>query len=176
MTPTYIELMKLITDRYSCRNYDTIMVPSKADAVALIEAARFAPSAVNRQPWQFTVVTSDKGREAIISSYQREWIRTAPAFIIIWGNHDEAWHRPYDGKDHTDVDISIAAEHICLAATALGLGSCWVCNFDPEVIRRSFPEGKTLEPIVIIPFGYPAQDSIVPEKKRRDIDDIVKFR
>ncbi|MDE6393734.1 MAG: nitroreductase family protein, partial [Duncaniella sp.] len=106
--------------------------------------------------------------------YTRDWIKTAPEFIIACGVHDEAWHRQMDGKDHTDVDVSIAVEHLCLAATSLGLATCWVCNFDPEIIRRAFRLPEGMEPVAIIPIGFPAEPDVIPAKKRKAMDEIVR--
>ena len=91
------------------------------------------------------------------------------------GLHDEAWHRSFDGKDHTDVDVSIAVEHLCLGAASLGLGTCWVCNFDPAIVREGLNLPDNVEPIAIIPMGYPDSDGTVPEKKRKPLDEIVKW-
>jgi len=170
----YEELMNLMLTRHSCRNYDRTHIPSKEDIGHVLEAARIAPSACNRQPWMFLVVDSDAGREAVAAAYDRKWIRTAPTFIIALGNHSEAWHRANDGKDHTDVDVSIAVEHICLAATALGMATCWVCNFDAEAIRRDFNIPAELEPIAILPIGYPAEESNVPAKVRKEPEQIIR--
>lgn len=169
----YEELMALMRDRYSCRDYDTARMPSKEDIDKVLEAARIAPSACNRQPWLFVTVSDQKGCEAVYKAYDRQWIRTAPMFIIALGNHNEAWHRASDGKDHTDVDVSIAVEHICLAATAMGLATCWVCNFDTDAIRKYFDIPAEWEPVAILPIGYPAAESAVPAKVRKDADAII---
>lgn len=172
MKPDFNDTIHLMRQRFSCRLYDTR--PVGADIIEkLLEAARIAPSACNRQPWRFVVVESPELRDAVCAAYEREWARTAPLFIVACGVHDEAWHRPDDGKDHTDVDLSIAIEHICLAATSLGLGSCWICNFNPGKLRSalSIPEG--IEPIAIIPVGYPAEGISAPEKKRKPLSEIT---
>lgn len=91
------------------------------------------------------------------------------------GTHDEAWHRGFDGKDHTDVDVAIAVEHLCLAATSVGLGTCWVCNFDLAIVKDGLQLPDNVEPIAIIPIGYPVDGETVPEKKRKALDDIVKW-
>lgn len=167
--------MSLMNERYSCRAYDTER-PVEHDLLnAVLDAARIAPSACNRQPWQFLVIEDDAAaRDIITRSYDRDWIKSAPAYIIAIGDHDAAWHRA-DGKDHTDVDIAIATEHICLAAASLGLGTCWVCNFDRTTIAEGFDMPSNLEPIVIIPIGYPAKGSIVPAKKRKEASEIIKW-
>ncbi len=170
----YPQLYRLVQERYSCRAYSSRPV-GRGTILDVLDIVRLAPSACNRQPWCFLIADSDAQREAIFGSYNREWIRTAPEFIVACGIHDEAWHRPCDGKDHTDVDISIAVEHLCLAATSLELGTCWVCNFDPAPIREAFCLPDNVEPIAIIPIGYPAESSSVPAKNRKQLDDIVKW-
>lgn len=169
---SYTDLLSLMNRRFSCRGYDTERVVGRDHIEAVLEAARVAPSACNRQPWKFLVANTDEARNVVVESYNRDWIRTAPAFIIAIGDHGQAWHRA-DGKDHTDVDLSIAIEHICLAATALGLGTCWVCNFDAAIIRSGFNLPADLEPIAIIPIGYPATDCTVAAKNRKSADDII---
>lgn len=141
----------------------------------ILDAALLAPSACNRQPWTFLVVEDDTPRKAIYEAYPREWILTAPAYIIALGHHESAWHRPSDGKDHTDIDVAIAVEHICLAASAHGLGTCWVCNFDSEFIRHAFNIPDGVEPIAIIPIGYPAEGVEAPEKIRKPLNEVVKW-
>ncbi len=166
------QFYSLVRNRYSCREYSDRPV-SDETLMAVLDMARLAPSACNRQPWMFLIADGDDERQAILDSYKRDWIRSAPRFIITLGDHSAAWHRPEDGKDHTDVDVSIAVEHICLAATALDLGTCWVCNFDPAVIRKSFNLPDHLEPVAIIPIGYPAKPDVVPAKTRKSLDEIV---
>ena len=170
---SFAQFVNLVSSRHSCRKYkDT---PVGHDLIrTVLDTARLAPSACNRQPWSFIVLEGEQGREICSRAYDREWIRTAPAFIIVCGHHDEAWHRSFDGKDHTDVDVSIAVEHICLAATALDLGTCWVCNFDPAPIRKAFNIPDHLEPVAIIPIGYPAHPDAVPAKTRKSLDEIVR--
>lgn len=87
-----------------------------------------APSAVNRQPWKFVIVRSKEAREKLWRAYDREWFRTAPLYIVCMKNNNECWTRRYDDKKHGDMDVSIATEHLCLAAAERGLGTCWVCN------------------------------------------------
>ncbi len=170
----YPQLYELSRDRFSCRAYSSRPV-DRDTLLAVMDVARLAPSACNKQPWMFLIADSDELRNAIFESYDREWIRTAPEFIIACGLHTQAWHRSFDGKDHTDVDLSIAIEHICLAATAMELATCWVCNFDPKVISKAFNLPADVEPIAIIPIGYPAEGLEIPAKKRKSLDEIVKW-
>lgn len=167
----YSEFMNLASGRYSCRCYDGTPVPDSTVSL-LLEAARVAPSACNRQPWLFVVANTPELAQDVISTYDREWIRTASTFIIACGDHEQSWHRG-DGKDHCDVDVAIAVEHICLAASALGLGTCWVCNFDKEKLIRVLDLPDNVEPVAIIPVGRPADGGTVPQKKRKTLEEIT---
>lgn len=169
----YPSLYHIAKERFSCRAYAPTPV-DQSEIAAVMDVVRLAPSACNRQPWFFIQADSAEEREAIVKSYPREWIKTAPEYIVACGLHDEAWHRASDGKDHTDVDVSIAVEHLCLAATALGLATCWVCNFDTELIRQAFRLPEGMEPIAIIPIGYPAEGVNVPAKTRKPLEDIFR--
>ena len=167
------EFMSLVNDRYSCRDFDSEKPVSRQTLESIIETARLAPSACNRQPWIFIVVTKKEQRTEILSK-SRPSFMNAPAIIVCCGNHSEAWHRPSDGKDHTDVDVSIAVEHICLAASARGLGTCWVCSFDVDATRKAVSLPEDYEAIALIPIGYPTSDNI-PEKKRKPLSDILRW-
>ncbi len=170
----YPDFFELVSSRYSCRAYTNAPV-SHDEVMAILETARLAPSACNKQPWKFMVLTSEEDKNVVIDSYSRDWIKTAPVYIVALGCEKEAWHRGSDNFDATPVDLSIACEHICLAATSLGLGSCWVCNFDEEKLRAELNISEEWIPIAIIPIGYPDPEVAVPEKKRKTIDEIVQW-
>ena len=170
---SYPVLYSLAAHRYSCRSYAQAPVPGDT-LTAVLDVVRLAPSACNRQPWLFIIADGDDERQAVIDSYPRDWVKSAPEYVIACGVHDEAWHRQSDGKDHTDVDVSIAVEHLCLAATSLGLGTCWVCNFDTDIIRKAFRLPEGMEPVAIIPIGYPAEPDDIPAKKRKEMTEIVR--
>lgn len=168
-----LDFTTLCRGRYSCRSFSDR--PVSAETLAqVLEAGRLAPSACNRQPWRFCVVSAadTDARVAVQASYPREWITPAPYYIVVCGVPSEAWVRPHDGKNHVDIDIAIATEHICLAASSMGLGTCWICNFDPALLTVGLGLEPGIVPMVIVPLGYPATDS-VPEKKRKDTDEIT---
>lgn len=168
-----MKMLDLVKARHSVRRYLTDPVEqSKLDYV--MECVRLAPSAVNFQPWRFAVVT-DSGRLAELKkAYPREWMADVPCIIVACADHRESWHRPADGKDHADIDVAIAVEHLCLAATEVGLGTCWVCNFDVALCRGALGLPFGVEPVVMVPVGY-AADAAVPEKKRKSLEDIMIF-
>ena len=163
-----MNFLELVKNRYSCRAYKPLDIEQKK-LEYIMECVRLAPSAVNKQPWRFLVVDSEDGRSKLQQCYNRDWFKTAPMYIIAAIRHDEEWIRG-DGKHHGDIDIAIAVEHLCLAATEQGLGTCWVCNFDAALCKELFALPANEEPAVIIPIGY-AADEIKP-KSRKEFDSI----
>ena len=163
-----MDFLDLVKQRYSCRSYQEKSVEQeKLDYV--MECVRFAPSAVNKQPWKFYIVKDESEKGKLRECYNRDWFNTAPMYIICSILHDEEWVRS-DGKHHGDIDIAIAVEHLCLAATELGLGTCWVCNFRSAHCKELFLMPEEEEPAVIIPLGHPASD--ISPKKRKDMDEV----
>ena len=162
--------LDLVEARYSSRAYsDRKVEPEKIEY--LLECARLAPSAVNFQPWHFIVVESEEMCARLPECYKREWLREAPLYIVICGNKAQSWKRRVDGHDHADIDAAIATEHICLAATEQGLGSCWVCNFDVARCSEILGIEGDLYPVAILPIGYATDEPT--EKKRKSLEEIV---
>jgi nitroreductase len=122
------------------------------------------------------IVASDEKKEAVRKAYNREWFKTAPLYIVVCGDHGRSWKRSNtDGKDHCDIDAAILSEHICLATEEIGLGTCWVCNFDPVLLKSVLNLPETQEPIALFPLGYVDKaNSTAPGKNRKPIDDITK--
>ena len=162
--------LELVEARYSSRSYsDRAVEPEKVEY--LLECARLAPSAVNFQPWKFVVVESAEKRARLQECYLREWFREAPLYVVVCADKAQSWKRKLDGHDHADIDAAIATEHICLAATELGLGSCWVCNFDADLCSEVLDLEGELYPVAIVPIGYPTDEPT--SKKRKPIEDVV---
>lgn len=166
---------ELSTQRYSVRNYTAAPVTDE-QLHYILDCARLAPSAVNFQPWHFYVITSDNEKALLQSCYNREWFRTAPLYIVCCIRHPEAWVRKTDGKEHGNIDIAIAAEHICLAAAEQGLGSCWVCNFDAQRCHDLLHLPADEEAAVLIPIGHPVPELSPTPKQRKSLDEIITFR
>jgi nitroreductase len=165
-----MNLQELIKSRYSCRSYQAASVePAKLDYI--MECVRLAPSAVNKQPWRFRIVSSDEDKAKLQRCYPRTWFYSAPMYIIASLVHDEEWVRS-DGKAHGNIDVAIAVEHLCLAAAEQGLGTCWVCNFDADLCRRLFHLPDTLEPVACLPLGYEAADHQPRPFQRKEIDEL----
>lgn len=170
-----MDFKDLCAERFSARSYTQEEV-SESQLAYILECARLAPSAVNKQPWRFYVVRSEDAKQQLRQCYSRQWFATAPLYIVCCIRHDEAWVRSSDQKEHGDIDIAIAAEHICLAASAQGLGTCWVCNFDASLCRQVMALPNEEEPAVIIPLGHIAPDCPQKPKDRKALADIVEYK
>ena len=169
-----MNFLELAKKRCSVRDYSPRTVEQeKLDYI--LECARMAPSAVNYQPWRFIVVQHDDCRKIVEQSYSREWLAKAPLYIVAYAKTSEAWIRKYDGKNHADIDVAIAVEHICLAAAEQGLGSCWVCNFDVELLRKGLHLASDEYPIAVIPIGY-GNDTPAKPKQRKAKNEIVTVK
>lgn len=151
-----MEFEELIRRRYSVRGYrpDTIE-PEKLRQV--LEAARLAPTAHNKQPLRLVVVHTAGRHEELNRIYPRTWFAQAPIVVGVCAFIDQGWLRR-DGKSYIDVDAAIVMDHLILAATNAGLGSCWIANFDPAAAREvlELPEG--VDVIAFTPLGYPAAE------------------
>lgn len=165
-----MNFLELVKQRYSCRAYKSLGV-EKEKLDYILECVRLAPSAVNKQPWCFRIVSKEEDKVRLQQCYNRDWFKTAPMYVVASVLHDEEWVRS-DGKHHGDIDIAIAVEHLCLAATEQGLATCWVCNFDAVLCKELFNLSDNEEPAVLIPLGY-AEDEVKP-KNRKPIETIVR--
>lgn len=165
-----MDFVDVMTKRFSVRSYKNHPVESEK-IESVLNAGRIAPSAVNYQPWFFIVVMEKEGREKLNRIYPRLWFQSAPVVIIICADHSRSWKRRSDGFDSACVDAAIAIDHMTLRATDLGLGTCWVCNFDIQLCLSLFEIPEHIEPIALLPLGYP--DETMGEKKRKDLSEIV---
>lgn len=167
---------KLFLERRSVRSFSDKPIDKKI-VLELLNAARMAPSAVNYQPWRFFVCTSDEIKQRIVESYPRNWFKSAPLYIVACADKSQSWKRPSDEKDHGSIDVAIAVTHLMLKATERGLGTCWVCNFDAAILKEALNLDKVLEPVAIIPLGYPDPSKIntKAEKNRKSVSEFTEW-
>lgn len=167
---TFLELVK---QRVSVRKFQDRPVEDEK-LLQVLEAARMAPSAKNNQPSRFIIIRDGDLRAKICATSKFSWLPSAPALIVVCGHHGRSWRR-FDGKDHCDIDVAIATDHLTLQAVELGLGTCWVCLFDAIRCHEILGLPDELEPIALIPIGYPVAATDQPEevKKRQALAEIV---
>lgn len=155
-----MEFLNLAKQRYSVRDYEKREVEEEK-LQRILEAGRIAPTGANRQPQRFIVVRSEEGLSKLKGSAN---VYGAPLAIIVCADHSATWKRSYDRKDIADIDASIVTDHMMLEATELGLGSVWICHFNPEKLRINFNIPENIEPVNILALGYAAGEAASPDR------------
>jgi len=169
-----MEFLEIARKRYSVRKYQKKEV-EKEKLYKILEAARVAPTGVNFQPYKLIVAQQEESLKKINKAANTFG---APLVIIVCGDHDKAWKRPFDGKNIVDIDASIVTDHMMLQATELGLGSVWICYFKPDVIKEEFNLPDNLEPINILAIGYADCVPASPDRhstQRRPLEEFVTY-
>jgi nitroreductase len=167
-----MEYSELIAKRYSVRAYRSDPVEDEK-LQAVLEAARLAPTAANRQPIQL-VVMHTAGREDEIGKINRQpWFVQAPLVIGVCAISSQAWVRESDRFNARLIDAAIVADHLILAAANLGLGTCWIAAFNVEAARSVLQLPDEAEPVIFTPLGYPA-DQPGP-KTRKPLSELVRY-
>lgn len=167
-----MEFLNLAKQRYSVRDYEKREVEEEK-LQKILEAGRIAPTGANRQPQRFIVVRSEEGLSKLKGSAN---VYGAPLAIIVCADHSATWKRSYDRKDIADIDASIVTDHMMLEATELGLGSVWICHFNPEKLRINFNIPENIEPVNILALGYAAEEAASPDRHdtlRVPIDQLI---
>ena len=164
---------QLALDRYSVRDFSAKKIdPEIIDQI--LEAGRLSPTARNVQPQTVYVLESDSAvariREITRCAYN------APVVLVVCGKDELAWKNPFSGTDMLPMDLGIVTTQMMYRAWELGVGSCWVCYFDPAAVKEAFniPEGET--PYCLLPIGY-AADGCKPSDmhfNRKPLSETVK--
>jgi nitroreductase len=169
-----MRFLDLAKQRYSTRNY--LPTPVRDDDLdRILEAARVAPTAKNLQPQRLLVIRSEDALQKLAKAAR---IYGAPLAIVTCADHAVSWKRPQDGKDHADIDTAIVQDHMMLQAAELGLGSVWICWFNPQIIREAFNLPATVEPVSILAIGYEGGTPKSPDRHatdRKPIEEMVVF-
>jgi nitroreductase len=166
-----MSFIELISKRYSVRAYKPLEVEDEK-LQTVLEAARLAPTACNLQPFKIIVINTAGKEEQLLSIYKSVWFVQAPIILCICGDTTTAWVRK-DGRKYLDVDVAIAMDYITLAATDLGLGTCFIAAFNAENARQVLAIPEEIEPILFTPLGYP--DDTPGIKKRKSLDELINY-
>ncbi|MDH3982190.1 MAG: nitroreductase family protein [Kiritimatiellaceae bacterium] len=164
---TFISLVK---QRVSCRAYDPKPVP-REHLELMLEAARVAPSACNKQPWRFAVVQDETARMRLVNESFRfgldmKWAANAGAIIALGVRRKGIVHKvgtKISGVEYPQIDLGIAGEHLVLQAEELGLGTCWIGWINQKAVRNIVGWSKEIDPMGLITVGWPASS----ERKTR---------
>jgi nitroreductase len=167
-----MEYSELIAARYSVRAYRPDPVEEEK-LQAVLEAARLAPTAANRQPFQLIVIHTAGREQEIGEIYRRPWFVQAPLLIAVCAISSLAWVRQSDRFNARLIDAAIVADHLILAAANLGLGTCWVAAFNVEAARSVLQLPAEAEPVIFTPLGYP--DDQPGPKIRKPLNELVRY-
>ncbi|MFQ3549613.1 MAG: nitroreductase family protein [Armatimonadota bacterium] len=166
-----MDFNKLINRRYSSREYRNDPVED-VKLMQVLDAARLAPTAANKQPFELIVINTKGREEELLKIYNRDWFVQAPIVICICTRPDKAWSR-MDGKNFADVDATIAMDHLILCATDLGLATCWIGAFNPDEAREILNIPDDYEPLAFTTLGY--ANDMPHEKKRKQLSELVHY-
>jgi nitroreductase len=168
-----MDILEAIKGRRSIRAFMARDV-SEEDVWRLVDAARWAPSAGNVQPWEFIIVRNPETKKALAEAALGQFfIEEAPVVIVVCANENSSSRRyGVRGKAlYCIQDTSAAAQNIHLAALSFGLGTCWVGAFDEDKARRVLRIPAGLRPVALIPVGYAAEEPAA--RVRKPLSEIV---
>ena len=166
-----MDVYEAIAGRFSCRAFKPAPIePDKLDRV--LNAGRLAPSGNNSQPWKFVVVTDPDRRKALAGGANNQaFVGEAPAVIAVVGLNENTVMSCKVPSD--PVNCAIAIDHMTLAATAEGLGTCWIGAFDQAKCRELLGVEPPAKIIELLPIGYPAVEPHA--KTRKSLDEVVCY-
>jgi nitroreductase len=177
-----MEFSSVIKSRESIRDYSSKKVEDEKIKY-ILECGRLAPSWTNRQCWQFIVVKDKKIiKELSKASIINRWLKNTPIVIVACGDPKQSGVR--NKINYFMVDVSIALEHIVLAATDKGLGTCWIGGFSENKVKRILEIPDRIRVVALTPLGYPAGKKgligkaakiVTQSKKRKSLDKITHF-
>jgi nitroreductase len=168
-----MDFYEAVQRRLSVRAYKPDPVPEEV-LNRILEAGRLAPSAKNYQPWKFIVVKDPAIRQALVAACRGQGsVGLAPVVICGCCVIDQVWKGMGGYWSAEAVDITIALEHMMLAATAEGLGTCWIGAFLEAEVKKvlAIPDG--VKPIALMPLGYAARES--KPQSRKPLSEIVCY-
>lgn len=171
---TQVPIHELIANRWSGRAYDARKPVTRAQVIALLEAARWAPSCYGDQPWRFVVWNKDEDAVAwqaafdALSPGNQGWVRHAPLLLLVCA--DSLFTHNGQPNRWAQYDTGAAAENLCLQAEALGLMAHQMGGFDAEAIRGVAAVPAQFTPMAMISVGYPADPAtLVGEAAEREL-------
>ena len=165
-----MEFFKAIETRRSIRGYDKARQVTDEQLMRIIQAARLAPTAANRQAYKLVVI---KNVSKILDFVKHKFIWQAPVVVTIFVDETKSWKRKFDLKNFAWVDGSIVFEHVILAATAEGLATVWIANEDPSMMEKVCKVPPNYKFLALTPIGYAAEE---PRKfSRKKENDLISF-
>ena len=164
-------IYETIAARNSVRAFRPEDVPEDV-LLRLLNAARLAPSASNRQEWRFVVVREPATRLKLAkAAHHQRFVAEAPVVLACCAETDG--HTMACGQACYPIDVAIAMDHLSLCATAEGLGTCWIGAFNEAQVKEILGIPAGIRVVELMPLGYP-KDPSTPAKTRLPLEAIVK--
>lgn len=171
-----MDVIEAIKKRRSIRQYKAQEVPDDV-LRSILDCARIAPSAGNRQPWTFIAVKSQETRGKLVEAAGKQpMLGQAPVVVVVCADLEVCGAR-YEDRGRTLYafqDTAAAIENMMLAAISFGLGTCWVGAFKETEVRRVLELPANLKPVAMMPLGYPDQER--GPRETRPYEEVVWFR
>ena len=167
-----MELSEAIKGRRSIRAYKQQNVPEEI-VEKLIDAASFAPSAGNIQPWKFVIARKQDTKKKLAQAADQAFIEEAPVVIVVCANEERSsMGYGFRGKTlYCIQDTAAATQNILLTAYSLGLGTCWIGAFNEDEAKKAINAPEEIRPVAIIPVGY--ANEAPTQRNRRPISQIT---
>lgn len=162
-----LDAIDMILSRRSIRHYEQKKIPNEI-LNKILEAGRQAPSAANRQPLHFIVVTDYNIKKELSKGLFNRFIKDSPLTIVGCANTGDR----LTGK-WSIVDTTIALQNMVIAAWTMGIGSCWIGDFKEEKVKELLQIHNKWKVVALIPFGYPAEQP--KPRKKKPITELVSF-
>ena len=164
-----MNVMEAIRQRRSIRAYqDKPVEEEKLQAV--LEAARLAPSASNRQEWRYIVVRDPEMRAKLAEAANgQKFVGEAPVVIVACAKTDG--HKMTCGEACYPIDVAISLDHVTLKAVEEGLGTCWIGAFSQPKVKKLLNIPEEIRVVELMPLGYPADEPA--ERSRLGLDEII---
>jgi nitroreductase len=165
-----MEVYEAIMTRRSVRAYDSKQIPEDI-LLRVLEAGRAAPSASNAQPWHFIVIKNPGKRKILSKRMFTRFLAESPVVLVGCGEKNKKYHM---------VDVSIAMQQMVLAATAEGLGTCWIGDFDDRVVHDLLKIPEKYNIVCLLAMGYPREKldlgaKLVRSRNRKKLEEIVSL-
>ncbi|BCS52774.1 nitroreductase family protein [Geobacter sp. SVR] len=170
-----MDIFQVIGNRRSIRKYKDIPV-ERQKIEQILDAARLAPSWKNQQCWRFLVLSDEGKRRAMLDAFPddnpgKKALAQAPVVIVVCADQEESGIE--NGIEYYVADTAIAFQHLCLAAHALGLGSCWMGWYEEGAIRTALGIPDRFRVVGVTPLGYPDQEP--KARPRKELSEIAFF-
>jgi len=168
-----MEFFELIEKRVSVRGYKQDSVEEEK-LEKVLKAGILAPTGVNYQAFKIYVIDTEKHKEALKKIYPQPWFVEAPIVLCLAMAPAKCWTRPWDGKNISDIDAGIVMDHMILAATDLGLGTCFIGAFKKYAAYDMLEFDEEYEPVLFTPLGYPNDKG--RNTSRKTIEELVVYK